>query len=112
MTATLYDINTGRRQDAPRLVAVAPAPRRPLSATVALFGLGMTPGFLLAGAASAQGGAGMVATAWTLAGLSALVTVGAALRSRQIAVRRRRRLAQRARAQTVRSAPLPLRRAA
>ena len=112
MTATLYDISTGRRHDAPRLVAVARARRRPLSATIALFGLGMTPGFLLAGAVSAQGGAGTVTTAWTLAGLSALVTVAAALRSRQIAVRRRRRLAQRARAQTVHVAPITMRRAA
>jgi hypothetical protein len=112
MTATLYDISPARRHDAPRLVAVAPRRRRPLSATIALFGLGMTPGFLLAGAVSAQGGAGMVATAWTLAGISAVVTVAAAVRSRQIAVRRRRRLAQRARAQTNRGAPIPLRRAA
>ena len=112
MTATLYDINTGRRPDAPRLVAIAPPRRRPVSATIALFGLGMTPGFLLAGAVSAQGGAGMVATAWTLAGLSALVTVAAALRSRQIAVRRRRRLAERARVHTAHSVPIPLRRAA
>jgi hypothetical protein len=112
MTATLYDINTGRRHDAPRPIAAAPSRRRPLSATIALFGLGMTPGFLLAGAVSAQGGAGMVGTAWTLAGVSALVTVAAALRSRQIAVRRRRRLAQRARVQAVHAAPIPLRRAA
>ncbi len=111
MTATLYDINTGRRHDAARPVADAPA-RRPLSATIALFGLGMTPGFLLAGAASAQGGAGMVTSAWTLAGLSGLVTIAAALRSRQIAVRRRQRLAKRARAQTIHEAPITMRRAA
>lgn len=112
MTANVYDIHTAQRRSAPRL-ALAPAPvRRPLSATIALFGLGLTPGFLLAAGASAQGGARMVDTALLLAGISATVTVAAALRSRRIAVRRRQRLTQRARMDAAVASPRQMRRAA
>ena len=112
MTATVYNIHTAERRPVPRL-ALAPTPtRRPLSATIALFGLGMTPGFVLAAGASAQGGAGTVDTALALAGISAMVTVAAALRSRRIAVRRRQRLMQRARMGSATALPLTARRAA
>lgn len=96
MTAHVYDIQTGQRRRDPRRRASARA-RRPFSATVALFGVGMTPGFLLAGAASAQGGAAIVQTALICTGTSAVVTMAAAMRARRIAVRRRQRLADRAR---------------
>jgi hypothetical protein len=107
MTATLYDIHTGRRRE----TAAAPPPppfRRPLSATIALFAAGLAPGFLLAGVASAQGGSTMVQTELALAAGSAAVCVLAATRSRQIARRRAKRLRSRAsrRATEVRASPL------
>jgi hypothetical protein len=111
MTAHVYDIHTGRRRRDPRHSAPVTA-RRPFSATIALFGLGLTPGFLLAAAASSQGGATMVTTALLCAGVSAVVTVAAALRSRRIAVRRRQRLAERARMRTAAPVSQQLRRAA
>ena len=114
MIATLHHINAHRDAPAPRLVVVASPVRRhrPRSATVALFTAGMTPGFVLASAAMAQGGADMVRAALLLAGISALVTVVAAARARQIARRRRQRLRQRAQLRPAASAMVPLRRAA
>ena len=114
MTATLYDIHTGRRRDIP-LVPAAATPtrwRRPLSATIALFAAGLTPGFLLASAVSVQGGPGMVQAELTLAAASATLCVTAAMRSRQIARRRARRMHQRVARQGLPSHVTTLRRAA
>jgi len=114
MTATLYDIQTGRRRDiAP--VTAAPSPssfRRPLSATIALFAAGLAPGFVLASAASAQGGAAMVDTELAFAAGSAVICVLAAARARQIARRRAQRLRQRATRRAVSVRTSALRRAA
>jgi len=112
MTGTVHHIHPHRHHEAPRLALVATPPprRRPLSATLALFGAGMTPGFLLAAAASAQGGAVMVRTALVLAGLAGAVTVMAAARARQIARRREQRLRQRERLRP--AASVAMRRAA
>lgn len=114
MTGTVHHLHAHRRPTEPRLALVtAPAPtRRPLSATVLLFGAGMTPGFLLAAAASAQGGAAMVRTALVSAGISATVTVAAAARARQIARRHEQRLRQRARLRPAATTPRAMRRAA
>ncbi len=114
MTGTVHHLHAHRHHEAPRpsLVA-APAPRRrPFSATLTLFAAGMTPGFLLAGAASAQGGAVMVRTALILAGISAVVAVAAGGRARQIARRRALRLRQRARFRPMAERPIAMRRAA
>jgi hypothetical protein len=114
MTATLYDIQTGRRRDIPSVAAAATPPRwrRPLSATIALFAAGLAPGFLLASAVSVQGGPGMVQAEQALAAASAAVCIVAAMRSRQIARRRARRMRQRVARQTLPSHVAPLRRAA
>ena len=113
MTGTVHHLHAHRRTTRPRLELVTPAPsRRPFSATLTLFGAGMTPGFLLAAAASAQGGSAMVRTALIAAGISALVTVAAATRARQIARRREQRLRQRARLRPAAATPMVMRRAA
>jgi hypothetical protein len=102
------------RHVAPRLALVGKTRRTrpPLSATLALFAAGMTPGFLLASIASAQGGAGLVHSALLLAGTSALVAVAAATRARQIERRRERRIHQRAAMRPPASAHRPMRHAA
>ena len=117
MTGTVHDLHAHRHpQRAPRAplaLVAAPAPRRhPFSATLTLFAAGMIPGFLLAAAASAQGGPVVVSTALILAGVSAVVAVGAGCRARQIARRRERRLRQRARLRPASQRPLPMRRVA
>ena len=112
MTGNVHHIHAHRRRAAPcsaRVITHAPR-RRPLSATLALFGAGMTPGFLLAAAASVQGGGAMVQTALVLAGVSIALTVMAAARARQIARRRQQRLRQRERLGP--AAAIALRRAA
>lgn len=114
MTGTVHHIHTHRHNEAPRLALATTLAqrRRPLSATLALFGAGMTPGFLLAASASAQGGAVMVQTALVLAGVSAALTVAAAARARQIAWRREQRLRQRERLRPAAPTPIAMRRAA
>jgi hypothetical protein len=114
MTGTVHHLHAHRRHEAPRLtLAAAPAlRRRPFSATLTLFATGMTPGFLLAAAASAQGGTVMVRTALILAGVSAVMAVAAGSRARQIARRRGRRLRQRARLRPAAARPVAMRRAA
>ena len=78
----------------PRLRTVPPpAPRRralrlPSAASVALYALGLTAGFLLAAMASAPGGAGVVAG--EMARAAAGVGVGGVARLRARAVARRR----------------------
>jgi hypothetical protein len=75
----------------PRLRAVsAPRPSRasPAAAT-ACYALGLAAGFLLAAAASAPGGAGVVSVQLLLAGAAALVAGLAALRARAVARRAR-----------------------
>jgi hypothetical protein len=83
-----------------------------MSANLALFGAGLTPGFILAAAASAQGGVAMVQTALVLAGISAAVTVAAGVRARQIARRRQERLRQREHLRPAAPTPVTMRRAA
>jgi hypothetical protein len=114
MTGTVHHIHTHRHHQTPRLTVVAtPTPRRrPVSANVALFGAGLTPGFVLAAAVSAQGGAAMVQTALVLAGISAAVTVAAGARARQIARRREQRLRHRERLRPPAPTPVTMRRAA
>jgi hypothetical protein len=114
MTGTVHHIHAHRHPEAPRLrlVAAPSSRRRPLSATLTLFAAGMTPGFLLAAAASAQGGLTMVRTALVLAGICAAVTVAAAMRARQIARRREQRLRQRARLRSAPATSIATRRAA
>jgi len=114
MTGTVHHLNAYRHHEAPQLALVAaPAPRRrPFSATLTLFAAGMTPGFVLAAAVSAQGGAVMVRTALILAVASAAVAVVAGARARQIARRRQQRLRQRALLQPDALRPVAMRRAA
>lgn len=114
MTGTVHHLNAYRHHETPPLALVAaPAPhRRPVSATVTLFAAGMTPGFLLAAAASSQGGAVMVRTALILAAASATVAVAAGVRARQIARRREQRLRERARLRRPASRAVAVRRAA
>jgi len=114
MTGTVHHLHAHRHHQTPRLTVVAtPTPRRrPMSANLALFGVGLTPGFILAAAVSAQGGAAMVQTALVLAGISAAVTVAAGVRARQIARRREQRLRQRVRQRPTVRTPVAMRRAA
>ncbi len=75
----------------PRLREV-PAPhggRAPGARAVALYALGLTAGFLLAGAASLPGGAGVVTGQLGLTVLAAAACGLAALRARAVARRRR-----------------------
>ena len=74
----------------PHLRALAPRPRRrvPRAATVAVYALGLVIGFLLAAAASAPGGAGVVAGELRLAGVAAIVGAAALVRARSVARRR------------------------
>ena len=62
--------------------------RAPRAATVALYALGMTLGFLLAALASAPGGADLVTGELRLAAAGALVSGLALLRARAVARRR------------------------
>jgi len=81
-----------RARARPRLRAVAPPTRRrrtPSARTVAFYGLGMIAGFLLAGLASAPGGAGVVGWQLTLAAVACAVTGLAAMRARAVARRAR-----------------------
>ena len=75
----------------PRLRTV-PAPRRrrllPSAATVALYAIGLTAGFLLAALASAPGGGAIVAGQLQLAALGAVVGALALVRARAVARRR------------------------
>ena len=114
MTGTVHHLHAHRHHQTPRLAVVAtPTPRRrPMSANLALFGVGLTPGFILAAAVSAQGGTAMVQTALVLAGISAAVTVAAGVRARQIARRREQRLRQRERQRPTVRTPVTMRRAA
>jgi hypothetical protein len=75
----------------PRLRAVpGQRPRRaPRAATVALYALGLTMGFLLAALASAPGGSAVVTGELRLAAVGAIVTGLALLRARAVARRRR-----------------------
>ena len=68
----------------------APGRRRrlPSAATVALYAVGLTAGFLLAAIASAPGGDEIVSGQMRLAGAAALVGVLALLRARAVARRR------------------------
>ena len=75
----------------PSLRAVAEQPRRrraPRAATVALYALGLTVGFLLAAVASAPGGSAIVAGELRLAAVGAAVSGVALLRARAVARRR------------------------
>jgi len=74
----------------PRLRAVSERPRRraPRAATLALYALGLTLGFLLAALASAPGGSGVVTGELWLAALAAAVAGVALLRARAVARRR------------------------
>jgi hypothetical protein len=72
----------------------------------------MTPGFLLASIASAQGGAGMVHTELILAAASAIVAVAAGTRARHIQRRRERHVRARATGRRPSPAHLAQRRAA
>lgn len=74
----------------PRLRAVSQQPRgrAPRAATVALYALGLTLGFLLAALASAPGGSGVVTGEFRLAAAGAVVTGVALLRARAVARRR------------------------
>ena len=78
----------------PRLRALpAPPPRRVAGArALALYALGLMAGFLLAGMASAPGGADVVAGQMGLALLAAVVCGLAALRARAVARRRPHRM--------------------
>jgi len=81
-----------RAQPRPRLRAVAPPTRRrrtPSARAVAFYGLGMIAGFLLAGLASAPGGAGVVGWQLSLAAAAFAVTGLAAMRARAVARRAR-----------------------
>jgi fatty acid desaturase len=74
----------------PRLREV-PAPRRrrlPSAATIAVYALGLTAGFLLAALASAPGGGAVVAGQMTLALAGAVVAGLALVRARAVARRR------------------------
>ena len=74
----------------PRLREV-PAPRRrrlPAAATIAVYALGLTAGFLLAALASAPGGGAIVAGQMTLALAGAIVAGLALVRARTVARRR------------------------
>ncbi|HEX2502567.1 MAG TPA: hypothetical protein VHK00_01395 [Miltoncostaeaceae bacterium] len=76
--------------DRARLRAV-PSPRRrrvPAARALALYALGLTAGFLLAGVASLPGGGDVVAGQVGLAAAAALVGGLAALRARAVARRR------------------------
>jgi hypothetical protein len=74
----------------PRLRAVPPPRRRraPSARALALYALGLTAGFLLAGLASLPGGGDVVAGQAGLAALAAVVGGLAALRARAVARRR------------------------
>ena len=94
MHATARRLNAGQLPVAPprpRLRAVAERPRRrraPQAATVALYALGLTLGFLLAAVASAPGGSAIVTGELRLAAVGAAVSVVALLRARAVARRR------------------------
>jgi hypothetical protein len=74
----------------PRLRAVPPARRgrAPGARALALYALGLTAGFLLAGLASLPGGGEVVAGQGGLAAAAAVVAGLAALRARAVARRR------------------------
>ncbi len=74
----------------PRLRALPAARRRraPSARALALYALGLTAGFLLAGVASLPGGAGVVTGQLGLAVLATAVAGLAALRARAVARRR------------------------
>jgi hypothetical protein len=75
-----------------RLRAVPPPRRRraPSARAVALYALGLMAGFLLAGAASSPGGAGVVAGQTGLAALAAVAAGLATLRARAVSRRQDR----------------------
>lgn len=76
----------------PRLRPVPSQRRRrlPSAATVALYALGLTAGFLLAGIASAPGGGAIVTGQLELAAVGALVGGLALIRARAVTRRRTR----------------------
>src|SRR5450631_2056405 len=114
MTTTLQTTHLPDRPVPSQLSVVGKARRTrpPLSATLALFAAGMTPGFLLASVASAQGSAGIVDTELLLAGAAAVTALTAATRARHIQRQRQQRIRQRAAMRPTAPTPIPMRRAA
>gem|GEM_PF-5566991 len=115
MTTTTYAFHTPRRASTPHLSVVEPrrVTRPPLAARCGLFAAGMSPGFLLAGLASTQGGATMVLTDFALAGICAVAAFAAAARARTIQRRRIARIRTRSSEQPIsQSRSIPVRRAA
>ena len=102
---------TPRAERALSAVPEAPetAPRRPRSATVALYAAGMVIGFLLSALASAPGGGAMVAWQLGLAAVAGAVCLVAARRAR---MQRRSARTARRRVAPAAEAPPALRRAA
>lgn len=73
------------------LLREVPSPRRrraPRAATVALYSLGLTAGFLLAAVASAPGGGAIVAGQLKLAAAGAIISGLALVRARAVTRRR------------------------
>ena len=90
-TARTHTLTEAPLAPARPLLREVPAPRRrrraPRAATLALYSLGLTTGFLLAAGASAPGGGAVVAGQLKLALAGAIVGVLALARARAVARR-------------------------